>query len=323
LPPTAFDVCISTTGQIEIIEVDPQAEWASINIISAANTDLHMVSIDEHPLWIYAVDGRYIEPMQVDAIAVPNGNRYSAIVKLDKKPGDYMIRVPNSGINQVISGTGILRYKGFSYPTGNSVPYINNAAANITPEVTFFDQSIALPFPPIKPSVQSDATFHLAINHTNESWAWTLDGATAFQPSLENIEPMLFDPSIAAKDYPGLVITTKMGQWVDLIIQVLIPLQGPHPLHKHANKGFIIGAGNGPFRWTNVAEAIQVQPAAFNLESPPYRDGFLTLPTLMEPSWLVVRYQVVNPGVWQFHCRKYITYLPSIAPEAFAPSMER
>lgn len=24
------------------------------------------VSIDEHPMWIYALDGRYVEPVQVD-----------------------------------------------------------------------------------------------------------------------------------------------------------------------------------------------------------------------------------------------------------------
>lgn len=38
-------------------------------------------------------------------------------------------------------------------------------------------------------------------------------------------------------------------------------------------------------------------PESFNLDNPPYRDGFYTLPVEAESTWMAVRYQVVNPGV--------------------------
>lgn len=32
------------------------------------------------------------------------------------------------------------------------------------------------------------------------------------------------------------------------------------------------------------------------------RDGFYTLPVATQSTWMVVRYQVVNPGAWLLHC---------------------
>jgi hypothetical protein len=93
-------------------------------------------------------------------------------------------------------------------------------------------------------------------------------------------------------------------------------------MHKHSSKAHIIvsfttssdasplpirlpsawtnlaqGSGSGDFTWTNVAEAIQAIPENFNLDNPPYRDGFETIPVLSDSTWLAIRYQVVNPGV--------------------------
>jgi FtsP/CotA-like multicopper oxidase with cupredoxin domain len=39
------------------------------------------VSIDNHKMWIYAVDGQMIVPQQVDAVNVPIGDRFQAFVK--------------------------------------------------------------------------------------------------------------------------------------------------------------------------------------------------------------------------------------------------
>ena len=43
-----------------------------------------------------------------------------------------------------------------------------------------------------------------------------------------------------------------------------------------------------------------LQPEAFNLETPGYRDTWLTLAD--RQSWSVLRYHVDNPGPWLFHC---------------------
>ena len=100
--PSTFDVCEATNGTTEVIEVDPTQGWASLNFYSPATISIYAVSIDEHPMWVYAIDGRYVEPQLVEQIVIPNGNRYSVFVKLDKPVGDYTIRVTNAGVNQIV-----------------------------------------------------------------------------------------------------------------------------------------------------------------------------------------------------------------------------
>jgi FtsP/CotA-like multicopper oxidase with cupredoxin domain len=63
-------------------------------------------------MWLYEVDGAYVEPQQFVAAAITAGERFSALVKLDKPRGRYTIRLPDSGATQVISGFGNMVYMG-------------------------------------------------------------------------------------------------------------------------------------------------------------------------------------------------------------------
>jgi FtsP/CotA-like multicopper oxidase with cupredoxin domain len=301
IPPEAFDVCTPTQGPTEVINVNAADGWVSINIISASSIDNLEVSIDEHPMWVYAVDGRHIEPVQVDVLQAANGNRYSVLVKLDKPVGDYTIRVPSFGLNQIVSGTATLSYAG-SKKNNKSTPFIDYAGVGVTADVVAFVETKIVPFPPIAPAPTADVTYHLLIDRFGASYKWTLSGKESYGLELEEATPLLFDPNSAQAMNPNLTITTKMGQWVDLIVQVAGPLSPPHPLHKHSNKGFILGQGQGVFNWSTVAEAQKEIPQFFNFNNPPIKDGFTTLPAAGQPSWLVVRYEVVNPGAFLFHC---------------------
>jgi hypothetical protein len=218
--------------------------------------------------------------------------------------GDYTIRVPNLGTNQVISGFATLSYKGSNLKV-KSKPSINYAGKNLTKDIVYLDDTKVVPFPPVIPARTADATYFLHIDRFGASWRWTLSGKESFGLDLETETPLLFDPTSAEAMNPNLTITTKMGQWVDLVLQVEFPpFQPAHPLHKHSNKAFIIGAGTGAFNWSTTAEAIEAAPQFFNLDTPPLRDGFTTTPTGGAPTWIVIRYQVVNPGAFLFHCRK-------------------
>jgi hypothetical protein len=72
LTPEAFDECNPSQGLTEIVSVDAQDGWASINIISSAGINTLEVSVDNHKLYVYAADGRYITPQVVDAVVVPS-----------------------------------------------------------------------------------------------------------------------------------------------------------------------------------------------------------------------------------------------------------
>ncbi|KEF55275.1 uncharacterized protein A1O9_08929 [Exophiala aquamarina CBS 119918] len=303
LPPGAYDVCTPFTGQNFTLQVDPKDGWAAMSFISPASFAIFTVAIDNHKLYVYEYNGNYIQPQVVDKLTLANGDRISFMVKLDQTPADYIIRVANAGINQVVSGFGILAYKGgddFISTQG----VINYGGVNTT-TVTSFAPGRAAPYPPVAVSSHADQTFVLDIlkdpAQPTEAWAWTLSGIQAYDESRDDaVPPLLFqDPSAIPNS--DLILKTKFNQWIDLIIKVEGPVAQPHPIHKHANKFFAIGAGTGAFNFTTVAAA-QAGGMQFNLQNPPFLDGFTSIPAEGTGSWMVFRYQADTPGAWLLHC---------------------
>ena len=70
IPEEIFNTCTPTKGSREVVKVPTGAKWMALDFISAAGIGTFAVSIDEHPMWIYAVDGAYIEPLKVDALSL-------------------------------------------------------------------------------------------------------------------------------------------------------------------------------------------------------------------------------------------------------------
>lgn len=99
-----------------------------------------------------------------------------------------------------------------------------------------------------------------------------------------------------------LVIRTKNDTWVDLVIVQTEGLAPPHPMRKHSNKAYVIGSSTGVWNWTTVAEAAAAQSQSFNFDAPLLRDGYITPAAAGAPTWLAIRYQVVNPGAFILHC---------------------
>ncbi|KAJ5575634.1 Multicopper oxidase type 2 [Penicillium sp. DV-2018c] len=300
--------CIATAGLHEIIEVDPSARWASLKFISAASLKSLMFSIDEHPMYIYEVDGSYIEPQLVHAVSIYTGERYAAMVKLDKPWKDYTIRVPDTQGDQVISGFATMRYKG-SRDTTPSQPYVNYGGRNTSAEFTLLsdqDWRDIRPYPPVAISQTADQLVNLTIGRVGAAWTWTTSGTGLYDMMANWDNPILYDINAKNNLNPEDTIQTKNGTWVDLLLQLGAManspvIQAPHVMHKHSNKAFVVGSGPGFFNWSNTEEAYAEKPELFNMENPPRRDTFITNgPT--GPIWMIVRYQVVNPGPFLFHC---------------------
>jgi len=285
--------------------VDASEGWASFKFISAAFMKSLVVSIDEHPMWIYEVDGRYIEPQLVHSFPIYNGERYSAMIKLDKLPKNYTMRIPDTNVDQIISGFATLSYIG-GQDLGPSKPYVNYGGLNVSADVVSLNVNTLPPYPNIKPAKTADIMYNLTMGRFNSSYTWTLDGTDLYDVNANADTPILFDLSARDNLAKNLTLVTLNGTWVDLILQLGIfpntpSIQAPHVIHKHSNKAFMIGSGDGFFNWTSVNEAIRESPRNFNLENPNYRDTFVTNGPF-GPTWMVLRYQVVNPGPFLLHC---------------------
>ncbi|KAJ4359831.1 uncharacterized protein N0V89_000387 [Didymosphaeria variabile] len=310
LPSSVFDVCTPTQGSREVIKAPCSDKWMALDIISSAGIATFAVSIDEHPLWVYAVDGHYIEPLKVDALTLANGERYSVFVQLDKTAKNYGIRIASLALAQLIDTTAVFSYDDAEQSYGNgsttieSEPSINRAGDNVTADVIFFDQAEMVSFPPQfpQPAPAADQTFLFSLVTAGSSYRWAMNGTT-YDHAIDNSNPpFLYQDPHAITTAGNLTLTTKNNTWVDLVFHVATTGQPPHPIHKHSNKGFIIGQGEGNFTWNSVAQAAAEKPENFNLVSPPFRDGFVTPASATGPTWLAVRYQVVNPGAFMLHC---------------------
>ncbi|KAJ5374028.1 Multicopper oxidase type 2 [Penicillium concentricum] len=302
IPPSMFDQCSPTESMDEVIKVDHRKGWISLNLIGSASISIPTVSINNHSLWVYEIDGRYIIPTKVDALTLSNGGRYSVLVQLNNTPGNYLITAANAGLNQKVAGYGTL-----SYVTGDpsvvGKPSINYGGNSMSTDVVVFDENKIKPLFPSRPSEEADQTYLLTIGRIEKAWKWSLNGDHSYGLSLESEKPMLWDPQ--SYEDSDLVIATKNDTWVDIVFAAFgnaSTLQPGHPIHKHSNIVYILGAGMGEFKWTSVAEAQQEIPEMFNLVDPPMRDTFTTLPALLGPSWLAVRYHVQNPGAFFLHC---------------------
>ncbi|KAJ5108642.1 Multicopper oxidase type 2 [Penicillium angulare] len=297
--------CEPTTGNHEIIEVDGNAGWVSLKFISAAALKSLIFSIDEHPMYIYEVDGSYVEPMLVHSAAIFNGERYAVMVKLDKPGKDYTLRVPDTQGDQVISGFATLRYKGSSN-SQSSQPYVDYGGRNTSASVVALDQKGIHPYPPVTIPASADQLVNLTIGRWGSSYTFTTSGGGLWDMMANWDDPILYDLNAKNNLAPGLAIETKNGTWVDLLLQLghmpnIPDITAPHVMHKHSNKAFILGVGPGFFEWSSTEQAVAAHPEYFGLENPQMRDTFVTQGTF-GPTWMILRYQVVNPGPFLFHC---------------------
>lgn len=303
LPDDAYNTCIGYGGSNFTYTVDPSKGWAAMSFIAPSAVVLVKIAIDSHQLYIYEVNGNYIVPQVVDQFTLSPGDRISFFIKLDQTPGDYTIRVANEGINQVLSGFGVVSYKGGNGAVlGTST--LNYGGQNTT-TVTSFNPALAAPYPAVSPAPTADVSFILEIEKSpsepTEAWAWTLSGVNSYNQSNDDTEPPLLFQNPANIPSSDLILETQYGQWVDLIIKIAGPVAEPHPIHKHANKFFAIGAGVGDFNFTNTADAITAG-YPINVASPPYVDGFTSIPAEGNNTWMIFRYQVNTPGAWLLHC---------------------
>ncbi|KAK9437292.1 laccase [Metarhizium brunneum] len=308
--------CVPSQGSNYTVQVDAADGWVSMNFIAAAANKQVDFSIDEHPMWIYEIDGNYVEPRQIVAAAITAGERYSVLVKLDKPPGSYTIRLPDSGATQVISGFANMVYKGAEEVVPETRPYVTYGGLNAREDTatrSYTPYNISSdnmpPWPANAPAATANEEFLLVMGRAGAPHLYTMNTKYLYPMDFKADRPLLFYPNqtLGTED-DNLVVRTKNGSWVDLILQVaVLPGDGmafEHIMHKHGSKTWRIGNGAGMWNYSSVAEAIAAEPESFNLKDPGYRDTWMTMfsPVPAGGYWSVFRYQVDNPGPWLFHC---------------------
>jgi FtsP/CotA-like multicopper oxidase with cupredoxin domain len=306
IPPGLQIGCVPSNGSTPIIEVDAKDRWVSLNFVMAATFMSITFSVDEHDMWLYEVDGHFVEPQKIQALNMYPAERYAVLIKLNKKKKDYTIRV-HSKLSQVMAGFGIFRYKNRDRSdTTPSKPFVDYGGWGLTPDIIVLDAGYVHfpPFPPKPPGQKADQTIIMSLGRWTSAWKWTMSGKGIMPVDGDAYSPLLYDPYGHSANDPTLTIHTKNGSWVDLVLRVGAlpgePAEISHAIHKHGSKTWFIGQGVGIWNYSSVEEAMKVEPQSFNLKNPNYRDMVMT--TFSGGAWFVLRYQVTNPMPCLMHC---------------------
>ncbi|KAJ6445404.1 conidial pigment biosynthesis oxidase Arb2/brown2 [Purpureocillium lavendulum] len=270
IPPHMVDGCVPSAHRNATFIVDPADRWVSLNFISAATTAQFVFTVDDHDFWVYEVDGNYVNPRKFVTATMSAGETFSVMMRLDKPPGAYKMRVPDSGATQVVSAFADFIYKGAEH-----VP--KTSATHYTPYA--FENDTMAPWPSsLRPRPgPADEEYLLVMGRIHTSTNYTMNYTYMYPVNFQADRPLLFYPNatVGTPD-ENLVIRTKNGSWVDLILQIST-LPGDlaafeHFMHKHGSKTWRVGYGHGVWNYSSVSEALAERPQDFNFENPGYRD---------------------------------------------------
>jgi L-ascorbate oxidase len=131
-------------------------------------------SIDHHKMYIFAADGNFHIPQEVDVVTVPIGERYEVLVRLDRSPADYTIRVASDVPIQILSGYAVLSYERKGRPTQfTSPPAAVDPAMDyggiLASGKTILNPLSLKPWPPSLPPQTSDKTFKFTLDNVNST----------------------------------------------------------------------------------------------------------------------------------------------------------
>lgn len=223
------------------------------------------------------------------------GQRVSFLFKATKAPRDYYVTLGVDGVSDLRT-TFVIRYKGATSATTTTT------AETIEKDLVYFNETVSSELS-LKPasdggaslSAISNRTIVLEVSSNNE--AYQINAKSFHLPSFE-------EPFLLKQLYRGNQTTSqdniyplKVGEVVDLVIQLGPNFLGTHPWHLHGHRFLDMGGGAGRYDASN----------ATLLNTPVYRDtvsvrSVFTSDTTKGSGWRVLRLKVDNPGIWHMHC---------------------
>lgn len=174
-----WNQCDDTDAPLNIISVKQEDGWAYLALVNLGATEQLKFSIDNHKMYIFAADGNFHIPQEVDVVTVPVGERFEVLVRLDSPSADYTIRVAADLGVQFLSGYAVLSYERDGAPTQFTSP-----PADVDPAIdyggfvasgkTLLSPLSLKPWPPSPPPQTSNQTFKFLLGGFNAT-AWALN----------------------------------------------------------------------------------------------------------------------------------------------------
>ena len=267
-----------------------------LRLINAGSEGTQQFSIDDHEMTVMANDFVPVQPYTTKIVTLGIGQRTDVIVKATGKPTDsFWMR---SNLNTLASGCSL--NDGVS-PQAVAAIYYQKASTTTQPTSTM-DVTLpakcandplnkTIPFKPIAPK-QVTKTVELDID------AITNDTSLLFTVNNQTFRDDYNDPTLLEAKLGNLTFAPERNVYnvgesgsVRFVVKNFFP--AAHPMHMHGHNFYILDEGFGDWDGKTI-----VNPA-----NPQRRDVHLLLGAQNgTPAYIVVQFDLDNPGVWPFHC---------------------
>lgn len=294
--------------------------WQFINVLNAGGQYTKAFSIDDHDLWVVAVDGVFVEAQRVQQLLIPVGSRFTVLVETD--PSKHATEMPFAmrftAINtpQYIEGVGLLVYGDERLQKdavdeaqtrrecAHGTRFQDLDGLLLSPEHHTLWPRQTKPYEEgdqLKHRGAADHTFRLFLNRTGVVDFSMFEDGTKLATGFEMGQPLLHRYNDTDFDYSrfsgSLVDDIRRGDVVDLIINNYKRIG--HPIHIHGHLFHQVAfSDKGNFSYGSVEEAIAGNYSGLSLDNPPRFDVALVPPG----GHVVLRLVADNPGVWLIHC---------------------
>jgi FtsP/CotA-like multicopper oxidase with cupredoxin domain len=265
---------------------------------------LQHFTIDGHNFTVVSLDYTHIEPYEADMISLTPGQRAEIVV--------YANAIPNSSfwmrsdVDPTCSGSTHPHAKAIIYyekantesiPTSNATPYSLTGDCIAQP-LAKTRPLVPQPLAPSGPSFVNNMDYTLAFNYTSTGAPQFLVNGRQFRANYSQSLLMIANSASgsanASTQYGPLsnVFDFADNKTVRIIINNFFV--SPHPMHLHGHDFWILAEGRGTWNGT-------IQGNSSNLMR---RDTHQMLGAGADgsPSYLVLEFELDNPGVWAFHC---------------------
>ncbi|KAJ7865708.1 laccase 2 precursor [Mycena leptocephala] len=254
-------------------------------LISMSCEPNFVFSIDNHTMTVIEADGVSTQPIQVDSIQIHAGQRYSFVLKANKKINNYWVRsVPNFGDTSFTGGvnSAILRYIG----APNSDPTTTNTPSTKPLLETNLHPFTASHVPGLPRVGGADVLINLNIALDFSTIRYSLNGNSFFPPAAPALLQILSGAQLAQDLLPsGSYFSLPPNKVIEVSIPGSSDPAAPHPFHLHGVPQLFVIRSAGS--------------SDYNFENPVIRD---VVNTGFPGDNVTFRFVTDNAGPWFLHC---------------------
>ncbi|KAF2231870.1 multicopper oxidase [Viridothelium virens] len=293
-----------------------------LSLVNTATSTHTTFWIDNHSFSVVATDFVPIEPYNTSILNIAIGQRYDIIVRANAsltQQTDFWIHARDCNNGGARSNLGIIRYNSSSSiipytppPKEKEVCYgcLDELSLNLVPKVPrkvnpaantkYSADSFKVHLVGYPDEYQQDSLLH----------KWVLKDSSLYldwsEPSLSLVKiasdrgwkepkfPKGYEPvnlPYADDSWVYFLIEGKFQDSIDNTTRKIYKTQAPvaHPIHIHGHDFVILASGTEQYNASNVK---------LKLDNPPRRDVAL----LPVNGYLIIAFQMNNPGVWLMHC---------------------